>query len=73
MLLKEAQEQERPEENTRTADWQRMLKKMAEKHSNLRLSPFGHPDLIKKLQQIESKRMKIEVYRRWNVLIRKAM
>lgn len=73
ILQFQAQEQDEAEEIPRLADWQRLLKKMAEKHSNLHLNILGHPDLIKKLQVREGKRVKIEVYRRWNILIRKAM
>ena len=49
MLLHDAQEKEKAEEFARLADWERLLKKMAEKNSNLHLNALGHPDLIKKL------------------------
>lgn len=56
-----------------TAKWRTLLLKMADQKSGLCLNPLGEPDLLKAFKEKEEKRLKVEVYRRWNILIRKAL
>lgn len=43
------------------------------KECGLSLKLLGHSDILQKYKQREQKQLKIEVYRRWNILIRKAL
>jgi len=46
---------------------------MVEPNSGLSLKLLGRPDLLKLYKDREEKYLKVEVYRRWNILIRKAL
>jgi len=44
-----------------------------QKSGDLQLKLLGQPDLLRMYKEREEKYLKIEVYRRWNILIRKAL
>jgi len=54
------------------ANWKKLLLGTVEAKQGLNLKLLGERDLLRKLTMKEEKLLRMEVYRRWNILIRKA-